>query len=197
MFPEIQLVVLAGPRAVRPELAAWARECFTRHTIRHDDWPVDAIAVRRNRTVAWFLELPDGPAWLWLVDDDMIPVGPESARRLGTDPTIALADSDAEAAWCRAIGRDGRLAHRGNFSAACCKLARGLLERMARPWFAFELAPDGLALGSCECATFAQGARAAGASLEALGIVAHAGIGAVAPDADGRPVVMFGDQWGR
>ena len=195
MFPAIQVVILAGPRAVRPELHAWSSQLFDHHTIRHDDWPRDAIAVRRNRLVQWFLDETDR-AWLWSIDDDMIPVGPEAARQLGTAPTIALAESDAEVAWCRAVGRDGRLAHRGSYSAACCKLSRRLLERMARPWFAFELKADGLDVASCECAGFAASARAAGASIEAVGIVAHAGIGAVAPDADGRPVVRFGEQWG-
>jgi len=193
MFPNLQLAIVSGPMRPNAGLLTWAT--------RFDHWRLwptgrfeDHLAARRNALVAWFLAETDLAA-LWMIDADMVPIDRETALRLGVGPTEALAETSAHAGSCRYIGRPGEVAHGHGLAAGCLLASRVLLAAMGPPWFRFGYDADHTALTECECRWFTRRARGAKLALpiqlETAGTIAHAGIGAIYPDADGRPAVLF------
>lgn len=183
MWPEIQLVVLAGRETVNPHLARWARRFDHARTFLGSELP-DLLACRRNHLLRWFRdECPPSAAWLLMMDDDCVPVA-------GTDELLR---SPADVASARVWARTGREAHAHTLSVACLKLSRRAVEAIRPPWFRFTLAPDGTAERMCECQYFWLKAQRAGLCPVRAGVVGHRFPVTVLPPADdgGRPRFLF------
>jgi hypothetical protein len=186
MWPEIQLVVLAGRETVNPHLRRWAERFDHARTLLGSELP-DLLACRRNLVLRWFRdESPPQAAWLLMMDDDCVPVA----------ETDELLRCRADVASARVWARTGAEAHPHALSAACLKLSRAAVAAIRPPWFRFTLAPDGTAEQMCECRYFWLKAQRAGFRSVRAGVVGHRFPVTVLPPADaaaegGRPRFLF------
>jgi hypothetical protein len=163
MWPEIQLVILAGRETVNPHLRRWADRFDHARTFFGSELP-DLLACRRNVVVRWFRdECPPSAAWLLMLDDDCVPVA----------ETDELLRCPADVSAARVWARTGQESHAHTLSAACLKLSRRAVAAIDPPWFRFTLAPDGMAEQMCECRYFWLKAQRAGLRPVQAGVVGH------------------------
>lgn len=185
MYPDIQLVIIEG-RGMNRFLRTWSGRFDHREVLSVSDLP-DHVAAHRNRVFAWFRDKCDRP-WLLTMDDDVVPV-PE------TDEVLR---SEADVAAARGWGRTGAEMHPGpqEFSMACVKVHRRVVEGLQPPWFQFVFTPDGVRQEMCECQYFAKKVREAGFRIEKVGKIGHRFPVTVLPG-DGEPEFLFDDEAAR
>ncbi len=106
--------------------------------------------------------------------------------------TDELVHKDAPIVATRAWAKTGAESHTGpgEFSMACLKVHRSVVEAIEPPWFAFEYTDDGAAQTSCECGYFARKARAAGFECVHAGKIGHRITVTVVPGENG-PEMIF------
>lgn len=183
---DIQMVVLAGRESITSELEAFANGFDHRWIARGSELP-DHLACRRNAIARWFLEETDR-RWLWMLDDDSVPI-PETRLLERTDRDVAAA---------AVIARHGRLAHGHTVSVASLKISRRALVALGLPLFLFRYDREHCRVMECECQYFwrrcMNAARRQGMEWLApcqVGAIGHRFPVTVVPDADGRPKMVF------
>ena len=162
--PEDVLLVIFEGRGCNRYLLRWMRQFPRRWRTRPPNMLYDFLAVWRNQQIRQFLERTQLP-WIWLIDDDMVPV-PE---------TMALLDTGADVAGCAYVSRTGDPAHsrEGEVGAACLRISRRALTAAGPPWFAITASADGTSIEECECKYFSRRMREAGFQAVTIGRVGH------------------------
>ena len=175
MRPEIQVVVMSAGQPACRALGQWLGRQGLAWRYGSQDYGIDNA---RNQNVRRFLaeDVPQGKAFLLMIDHDMVPTP-------ATSPILTL---PADLLYCGYADRYGSRGHygAGDFGAACFRASAKCLSQMADVWFETHSSDYQTRL-ACECTFFRHRAASLGYHPQMAGVIGHEQRCVLLPDEHG------------